>query len=256
MKKRILCELRTAVAYVNSSPVYEGPAPGNQKPVAKYAIPLDWIAVMSLSFELDEFSGLNSDGASNTTSPSAVEVFGPGKSRSVTTPQSRMLGFGGPLSSTATRIDKFDPSYSIKYLMTPDSPHSLCHPENDPLAQAGFKTDLSCSPFNIESTLGIKDWLFGATLAGIFTSVGSPEAVSYEIKFVIVSNRNMTPTWKLVSVPANTSGAFLSAGRTRTHDLIITIGHNDNRTLYSHLASQIGQAATSGANGARLVPQQ
>lgn len=75
------------------------------------------------------------------------------------------------------------------------------------------------------------------------------DAISYEIKFIIVSSGNVTPMWKLVQVSANTSGTFFSTSRTRTHDLIITIGPNDGRTLNAHLASEIGQAV-SGGNGA------
>jgi hypothetical protein len=77
-----------------------------------------------------------------------------------------------------------------------------------------------------------------------------PDTMSYEIKFVIVSNGNITPTWKLINVSANTSGNFFSAGRTRTHDLIITIGPDDQRTLLSHWASEVGQSV-SGASAAR-----
>src|ERR1700680_2259490 len=73
------------------------------------------------------------------------------------------------------------------------------------------------------------------------------DAVSYEIKFVIVSNGNVTPTWKLVRVSANTatSPPFFGLGRTRTHDLIITIGPPTPQTSQSHLASQIGNAVSN-----------
>jgi tetratricopeptide (TPR) repeat protein len=258
VKKRILCEIEAAVKYVNRFPISEGLAPDKLKQVAKYPIPLDWIAAVSLSFELDEFSGVNLDDALNTPLPSAVKALGHGTSSSVGTPQSRILGFGGPLSSTAARIDKFDPTYPISHFMASQGPNSVCRPENDPLTRAGLKADSGFSPFMIEGTLGIQDWLFGAILAGIFLngSGGAPtEPVSYEIKFVLVSNGNITPTWKIVTVPANTSGA-VSTGRTRTHDLIITIGPSDNRTLFSHLASQIGQATGGGANATRPMPHQ
>lgn len=253
VKMRILCELRHAVEYVNAT-VIEGPSPDRTKSVAKYVIPLDWIAVTSLSFQLDEFSGLNSDGSAGADSVDMA--FTPRTlSRTVTASQSRILGFGGSLSSTATRIDKFDPSYSIKSLMAPQGPYSFCR-RSDPLA--ALKADLSFSPFNVESDLGILKWLYGAIVAGALLDgdsvTGPTEPVSLEIRFVIVSNGNMTPTWKIVSVPATTSSAFSTAGRTRMHDLIITIGPNDTRTLNSHLASQIGQA--SGATGPRLTPQE
>jgi hypothetical protein len=178
----------------------------------------------------------------------------------VTTPQSRSVGLGATLSSTATRIDKFDPTYTIGFLMKPDTKKSVCIKENDPFLRVGWKPDIS-SPFIIEGTLGIQDWLFGAILTDLFiasdttASGGSlkTDAVSYEVKFVIVSSASVTPTWKLLRINANTTGTFFSAGRTRTHDLIITIGPKDNRTLYAHLASQIGQAV-SGGNSSLLAP--
>lgn len=245
VKKHIFCELEKAVKYVNRFPVSSGPSPNKLSPLAKYPIPLDWISQISLSFQVDESSALNPGVALITTLPNAVTTFAHGSS--VTTGQSRMLGFGGTLSSTGTRIDKFDPSYTISYLMIPDGPNSVCRDGNDPFTKIGWKPDTS-SPFILEGDLGIQDWLFGAILTDIF--IGSqagpaggggsgsqkPDTVSYEIKFVIVSSGNITPTWKLVNVSANTSGTFFSTGRTRTHDLIITIGPNDNRTLYSHLA--------------------
>ena len=72
---------------------------------------------------------------------------------------------------------------------------------------------------------------------------GPQDSVSQELKFIIVSNGNVQPTWKLVQVSANTGNTpFFSTGRTRTHDLIITIGPPTNRTANDFLASQIGQA--------------
>lgn len=277
IKKHVFCELEKAVKYVNTFPVTESPSPTKLKRVASGPIPLDWIAQVSLSLEVDKSSALNPGLTLSTTLPNAVKTFGVGNT--VTTPQSRSLGFGATLSSTATRIDKFDPSWSIKYLMKPDGPGSVCHDENDPFIQKGWIPN-SSSPLIIESELGLQDWLFGAMFTDYFIgsegvstggngkgsgSKGSgansggggtkPDTVSIEIKFVIVSSGNVTPTWKLLRYSANTSGTFFAAGRTRTHDLIITIGPNDQATLYSHLASQIGQAVSAG-NGALMLPQQ
>ena len=67
--------------------------------------------------------------------------------------------------------------------------------------------------------------------------------MSIEIKFIIITSGNVQPTWKLVQVSANTGGTpFFSSGRTRTHDLILTIGPPTSRTAGDFLASQIGQA--------------
>jgi hypothetical protein len=81
----------------------------------------------------------------------------------------------------------------------------------------------------------------------------APDTLSIEIKFIIVTSGNVTPTWKLLRVSANTTGNLLSLGRTRTHDLIITIGPNNQQTLNTHLASQIGNAVSNGNQGRRSL---
>ncbi|MGX1350416.1 hypothetical protein AB7M49_003992 [Bradyrhizobium elkanii] len=233
IKKRIYCDLRDAVQAVNlievSAGSYDKPGPAK-----KGIIPLKWGAQVSLSLQVDESSALN-----------------PGLTFDDLVSSTFSLGLGGTLSSTATRVDKFNPSWSIAYLMRPDTPYSVCKPGNDPFEQIRWKPAAS-SPFILESDLGIKEWLQGAMFTDVLLhSVGpaggdpKPDTVSYEIKFVIVSSGSVTPTWKLVKFSANTSGDFFSVGRTRTHDLIITIGPNDSTTLDAHLASQIGNAVSN-----------
>jgi hypothetical protein len=262
VKKRVFCELEQAIQFVNKNyPVKKGETPETLKPYANNPIPPDWLAQVSLSFQVDEASSLNPGASLITTLPNAVQTFGPGNT--VTTPQSRSLGLGATLSSTATRVDKFNPLYSIRYLMTPEGPNSMCRPGYDPLAEMGFARS---SPFILEGDLGIRQWLEGAVITDVLiasepgpkSSSGTggglkTDAYSYEVKFVIVTSGNITPTWKLVQVTGNTAGPFFSTGRTRTHDLIITIGPNDTRSLNAHLAAEIGQAV-SGANGSRLAP--
>jgi hypothetical protein len=69
------------------------------------------------------------------------------------------------------------------------------------------------------------------------------DSFTQEIKFIIISTGNITPTWKLIQLSANTANApFFSTGRTRTHDLIITIGPPTQRTNNDFLASQINQS--------------
>lgn len=271
VKQRIFCDLEKAVKYVNYNyHVSSGSSPNNLKPFARYPIPFDFLAQISLSFQVDESSALSPGVSLITTLPNAVTTFGAGAA-AVSTGQSRSVSFGGTLSSTATRIDKFVPSYSIAYLMIPDGPNSACtDPKNDPFRRNHWEP-ASSSPFIIEGDLGIRDWLVGATIVNtlIASETGSAggssksggggslatDAISYEIKFIIVSSGNVTPTWKLVQVTANTSGTFFSTGRTRTHDLIITIGPKDTRTLNAHLASEIGQAVSAG-NSTLLRPSQ
>jgi hypothetical protein len=92
----------------------------------------------------------------------AVQTFGVGNT--VTTPQSFSLGFGATLSSTATRIDKFNPQYSIAFLSQRKTNDSVCNPGNDNWASISPTS----SPFQIESDLGIKQWLVGALLVNSY----------------------------------------------------------------------------------------
>jgi hypothetical protein len=262
IKKRLFCDLKDAVQKVNNYYVETSKTGAKRR-----LIPLDWGALVSLSLEVDESSALNPAVALNTVLPNAVTNF-PGLP-SVTTPQSFSLGFGGAISSTATRIDKFNPYYSIAHLMKPYTRQSVCHPENDPFTRLSL-TPASSSPFIIESDLGIKDWLMGAAFANALLPSDQPtplpaadrsqrgggagqtggatgrqeiDTLTYEIKFVIVSNGNVTPTWKLVKVSANAgAGTFFSVGRTRTHDLIITIGPPTSKTDQRFSSAETGAA--------------
>ena len=172
---------------MNGFPVSSGPTPNNQKPFAKYPIPLDWVAQISLSFQVDESSALNPGITLNTILPNDIHTFAPGNT--VTTPQSRSVGLGATLSSTATRIDKFDPTYTIGFLMKPDTKKSVCIKENDPFLRVGWKPDIS-SPFIIEGTLGIQDWLFGAILTDLFIAsdtTASGGSLTLQLRFVRTS---------------------------------------------------------------------
>jgi len=260
IKKQVYCELKRAIHYVNSIPVSSG-TPGKLRPVSGGVLPLKWGAQVSLSLQVDESAALNPGVTLNQPMANAVSVFGPGNT--VTSSQSFNLGLGGALSSTATRIDKFNPYWSIAYLMEPFSPASVCQTGNDPFEQLHWRPAASSPFLRFESDLGIRDWLEGAMFTDVSLysvdgpAAGSglkPDTVSYEIKFIIVSSGNVTPTWKLLRVSANTAGNFFSTGRTRTHDLIITIGPKDQTTIQAHFASEIGQAVSS-ANRSALIPQ-
>jgi len=75
------------------------------------------------------------------------------------------------------------------------------------------------------------------------------DVLSYDIKFVVVSSGNVTPSWKIVSLSANSGESpFLAAGRSRTHDLTLTFGPGDPSSptyfaaLQTHFTQQIVQS--------------
>jgi len=263
IKKRVYCDLKKAVRFVNRYPVYESQTrSGPRTLVRKRLIPDGWGAQVSLSLQVEAASALNPGVTLINPMPNAVKHFSRGRMISVA--QNFGLNLGGTLSSTATRIDKFDPYWTIEHLMTPDTPDSVCHPQNDPFKAIGFKSAKS-SPFILQSDLGIKDWLVGAMFVNnVLISVEGQgddrriellkknDSVSYEIKFVIVSSGDVTPVWKLLRVSGNNRLPLFKTGRTRTHDLLITIGPQTTAARDTHLASQIG-TAVGNANRAVLT---
>jgi hypothetical protein len=248
IEEKIYCELRKGVQEAEYYYVVT-----NGTAVQKGLFPANWAAQVALSLQVDETSGLTPGVTFNQVLPNAVTVFGAGAAGTITSAQSFGLGLGGTFSSTSTRTDKFNPYWSIADLMKPIQPNSSCYRENDPFVLQGY-TPASSSPFIIESDLGIKDWLVGAMFVdrllpstpqpegGGQGGGPKPESISLELKFVIVTSGNVTPTWKLVRVSNSGSSPFFNTGRTRTHDLIITIGPPNQQTNNSHLAAQIGTA--------------
>jgi len=251
IKNRIYCELGKAVRELNDEYTVRSRSGPGQPLQTTPLFPNEWGAQVSISLQIDEGSTLSPGVALNKVLPN---VFTPFPSGTVMTPQSFSLGWGGTLSSTATRIDKFDYYWPVSDLISKPTKASTCHGVNDPFRMRGVEP-ASSSPF-ILSDLRIKEWLDGAMYTnraipslGAASGAGAkkPDVISMEIKFVIVSSGNVSPTWKLVRVSANTGNSPLfAAGRTRTHDLIITVGPNDEAAKNSHFASQLGRAVNSG----------
>lgn len=252
VKQKITCELRRAVETVNKRSVVVR----NGK--VEMPLPLNWGAQINLLFEVGESSSLNPGISLTEPLPDAVTRFG-GIFNPVTTSQSYSFGLGAALSSTATRTDKFSPYYSIKDLMYPPDAGAYCYEQRQ-----GDPNSIHVAPF-LTSDLKIEEWLTSAAFFNISGQrssvldepkprVGSsvpPDTMSIEVKFVIVSSASINPSWKLVRVAGNTGGLpFLSTGRTRTHDLLITIGPNDQKTRDSSLASQIRQSLSSASGRA------
>ena len=162
--------------------------------------------------------------------------------------------YGGTLSSVGSRIDKFDPFYTIAWLRQPQTSESICYEKNDPFASTS-RDGTTYGSFLLQSELGLDKWLKDAMFTNIFlksndptasSNKDAPDTVSIEIKFVVITTDNINPVWKLLPVTFNNGNLnLLSTGRTRTHDLLITIGPPGLKTTNSHLASQFGQAVST-----------
>lgn len=244
IKQSIYCELRTAV--YNQKGQAATANPGGE------AIPNDWGAQITLTLQVDE-SGSISPGATWNRSLGGTDLF--------------TLGGGATISSDASRIDKYYSYFSaIQLKQNLGSPDTSCM-EFDESGHLVALDRRGSTPL-ISGKLGIEAWLKGALiqqnaipsspeLKGSFKKL---EVLSYDVKFTIVTSASITPTWKFVTFTAGASGGtFASAGRTRTHELLLTLGPADiavvpekgKKKLVSapsgaaqnvHFASEIGQA--------------
>jgi hypothetical protein len=262
IKKAIYCELRDAVKNVkkDESVVHYF----HMKQVKQQddaALPDSWGAQVTFSLEVDEKTAI-SPGVSLKTPMHAGatnfqgELIGAtGLLSAVTYPfvstaQSYAFGLGGTLSSQTQRTDKFNSYYSVAYLNKTYGEKGIC---NDPPDLGPPSTS---SPFLVISKLGIKDWLsnsvyvdniLASSSGGGGDSSFKSDSISYEIKFIVVSDGNLSPSWNLVRVSANAGNTPLfDMSRTRTHDLLITIGPGKTET----------QTASNGKQVQKTVPSQ
>jgi hypothetical protein len=271
IKRAIYCELRDAIWITRGNPNERYYGRRNVTTPEDQPLPDSWGAQLTLTFTVDETSKLTPGVTFNTPMRNGISVF-PGAA-SVTTPQSFAFGLGGTLSSDANRVDTFDTFYSIGDIAYVYSKKNVCDYYNPDL----MGPDSASSLLLVKSNLGIKEWLPQAFQVADFLrssraaetgegpalggSAGhAADSISYHIKFVVVTSINATPTWKLVRLSANTSGNLIDVNRTRTHELLLTIGPGtiekvktkggqtvrqvvpSQSAINSHLAQQIGSA--------------
>lgn len=236
-------------------------------------LPDSWGALVQLSFQVQEKSSLTPGIALKTlvdSAPSGLRL-GP-----ALIGQSYQTGIGGTLSSENITYDKYNAFYTARDLAIPINRASSCYsrPENI----LGDHPS-SSSPFVDASNLGIRAWVTRAVRVlqyhssshkaadetdGPLGSSSGPtasDASTYSNKFTIVSSANVAPTWNLIKVGTSTSPLF-DTSRTRTHELIITLGPGalprsktslgspvlsgpSEAVINSHLASQIGSAVAN-----------
>jgi hypothetical protein len=180
-------------------------------------------AQISLKLTVDEKSTLNA--GLNYSDFFTNSIYTIGKTI-ITTPRSFVFGANIGGSSDATRIDNSDYTFSVADAFVKDRDYDPVNGRAcEALAKYGFVL------FN--SNLHIRDRL-ESRLAQFELHPEAkqvvPDTLTTDITFVVVYSGNITPTWHLVTVSYNTGGSPLfNAARTRTDDVIISIGSNKDK---------------------------
>jgi len=237
---QIKCELHKGLQETLAQYGQNGPYYGNS---------IDWIrkwgAKVTLTLTVDEKGGLNP--GLTFFAPMANRVFTFNSGGPVTRAQNFTLGLGLQASADATRKEAIGFTYSFADLLAENPIRGKCDNENGIL----IHSDLKIGEF-------IENKAFVAKVPGSVTTAKAGESpystFSYEATFVVIFGGSVTPTWNLARLSANVASPFLNAVRTKTQDVIITLGPIDQpatptkppalttEAQNAHLAALIGQA--------------
>jgi hypothetical protein len=229
IESQIGCQIKEAVQNVFYVDTISA-ARNNESP--KLGWLATWGGQATLSVTIDEQTSLNPGVSFRTPMHSAItnfkgEYLAPSGSLLSTmtypllsTPQSYSFGIGGTASSEASVDDSSDFSVLFKPLLTGKN-------WDDYFRKRSGNQDTSCKNISnvlIEGDLGLNDWLEDRLLPVMLGNVSAPKtSVQRHLFFKVVTNGNIAPTWTLVRV-STPSTPLASAGRTRTYDLIVTLG--------------------------------
>lgn len=201
---QVQCELREGVR--NAIRAFRHLPPPSQN--------VDWLtgwgAKVNLDIVADEKGSINPGASFTRTFPSDKFTF----------------GMGGNFSSNATRDETVEFTYAFSDLLR--QPETTCTHVDNIL----IKSDLKIGEF-------IMNKAFLASVPGV---ARMPYSVfSEKITFVVMASGSATPTWEFVDVTAGTGDPFVSASRTKTHTLTMTL-------------APVEQPATKGTP-TRLIPE-
>ncbi|MDB5609172.1 MAG: hypothetical protein JWP25_6072 [Bradyrhizobium sp.] len=232
IKLNIFCETIEAIRYANKNVTLEN---GN------LALPNSFGVQMQIGLTVDETGALN-PGVTYTDPLKNAIVNG------ATAAQSFSLAAGGTLSSQATRTDTTYSYYNIGRITAPGANVAICSDKwVGPIRKRigpFYKSDLGIEDYLMQVLPGMDVFPSSVPAKGGAGKSAKLDVFSYEIKFVVVSNGNLTPSWKLVNISANSGNLpLLNLGRTRTHDLILTFGPGLDKptdfALQTHFTTQI-----------------
>ncbi len=231
-----------------------------------------WAAKITLSIVVQEKTDFAPGISFKTLFSNATTTFG---TQTITSAQSFSFGIGGQFSSEATRTENvgyFVSSGALRKRVETGmalNPPRPCHHGEGPNIEGDLKfrewLEATILPTQSPGTTGQLPILTDASLQAQPAVVGAAEAkrtakpagaattaltteapkpppfdiISHEVNFVVVAGGNITPTWTLVTFSANTGNSpLIGATRTRTNNVLITMGRTVNGEAGSVLPSQ------------------
>jgi hypothetical protein len=233
---------------------------------------LDWLrswgAAVSMKIVVDEKSTVAPGITLNSPMENVVSSFASGGN--VTASQSFNLGIGASFSSDATRTETVSFYFPFQQLLDEEfRPHDKSDCKELPQFPKTLDGDLKLEDFMMDkyymatntgvllkkpAKAGAK---FGRDSEVNFDSSVSPfDTFTYEVQFVVAESGSLTPAWKLIRISANNTGTLFNGGRTRTDDILFTMGKAvttaDGKNVQpstaaanQNLANLIGQAVAA-----------
>jgi hypothetical protein len=266
----VKCELKQALQRIYYE---EAQQPPHENPPG-YINNTDWLktwgASVSLKFQVDELATASPNLAYTKALHNVVSVFPAGGN--VTTARSDSLAVGASVTSHVTRTEtigfyyKFaDLDQEVKAQADAMAKQAGATAAGDiagaeqtardlALARIRDKPCESSGNILVYGDLKIHDFMRSkvslARVAGVIEAQGKKPpftTFTYEVQFILMGSGSATPTWKLVPVAMNPTAPFLNASRTKLHDLIVTMGPDEDgqpspEAQNQHQAQLIGQA--------------
>lgn len=176
---------------------------------------LNWGSMVTLKISADEGSAIK---------PGFFIPAVPGLQR---------LSIGGGLnaSSNITRAETIGVTYAFRDLLEKRKIPGDCDREGPVL----ITSDLKIKQF-------ISNKVFLAAVPGTIPDRETPfDAFTYQATFVVAYSGGVTPSYHFVDVTANPDSPFLTANRSRTHDITLTLGPTYGRVGGKLFLSQRAQ---------------
>lgn len=209
-----------------------------------------WIADIVLTITIDEKSGLSPGITTNSLIESVPVVFA--NKTTLPTAQSVSVGLGATVSADATRKDTLEWLIDFSKFTDPASmklasgARQAVRDANHGVIPRGMVIGCQRKGSLIEGDLQISDWLAGETIesyvpnlpsdvdkrvsdyqADLYAAAKASKkgVLGHDVTFVLLYSGNVNPSWKLIRISGNTGTTpFLSGQRTKTQDLLLTLG--------------------------------